>query len=524
MKMVLQHSRAEEYLTVFGLLALITLCGFLALTAAGDLIIIGLTAGLIVAALIFLNHVEPIHLLYALCLGIPFLPYINLQMFPLSGIYVIALLFVVLSFLSMVRSERRIIISPQAKWLAAFLAIGIFSIIVAPDKKAVVVYGGQFFLYICIYVATVNILDAKSKVIRALKYIIYGSLFTVFMSVIQLMLSLFSIGRVVDVFFETFIGELFIGSKGIERLGDSAALILNRGSNVAESSNLVLFRVFGPFEGPTIFGWYLLVIGLLVGGLYMVQFKKRRIGIHKYSNAALFLLITLCLVFTWTRSALLAFIIAFIFILIYRHKESVQVFTPKTVRFLIWLITVPLLVFGLLWLFQVPLPTEAITQFSFQSLGGSAVARLLTILFALNYIVNHPLIGIGMGNYKYAQPGADTDTSGASFASAHNTYLELGVELGLPGLIIFLMILYSFLKQAAVLVQASVGSFYHTLGIVFISIWIGFALVSFFGGNLVHPRFMTLLWILAGIQTASYYLYLNDKKKEDTVYRLETAH
>lgn len=524
MKQGLPAYKVNEYLTVGILLALVFLFGIIATFAEDDLLLIASAASAIIFALIFIRDIELVHLLYALCFGVSFLPYINLQMFPLAGTYVVALIFIVFFVFVVVKSGMRIEISPQAKWMAALLGVGLISMAVAPDKRAAAIYGGQFFLYICVYVAVVNTLDTKQKIVRSLRYIIFGSVIAGIFCIVQLFLSMQSIGRVVDVFYKGTIGELFIGSKGLERIGDSAAIILNRGSTLAESSDLTLFRVFGTFEGPTIFGWYLLVMALLTGGLYIVQWSKSSIGLSKPRNAIMFLFLLFFLFLTWTRSAILAFFIAIIFILVYRNKQFLTVFTPKVKRFLVVSFIAVLLLVLILYLFEVDLLKELVVNVNIQRLGGSAIARLLTILFALNYIVQNPLMGIGIGNYKYVQPGVDANAGGASFATAHNTYLELGVELGLPGLFIFLCILYSFIRQAAVLVKAPIQSFYHTLGIVFSAIWIGFIIVSFFGGSLIHPRFMTLLWILAGIQTASYHLYLNDKKKEHTVYRLEVAH
>lgn len=515
--------RTREFMTVGLAAAVVCLLGLWSLYAEDDVFIIAAAVGGLCVVMYYLEEVEPVHLLYTMCLGCTFLPYINLNMFPLAGIYVIALLFLIATVLSFLQGNQSIKVSSQARWLLAFTVLGLMSMAAAPDLKASVIYLGQFFVYVCVYIAAVNVLDSKIKIVRAIRYVIAGSVITIFLSAIQFLLSRISIQKVVDVFFETAIGAFFIGSKGLDRLGDSAILLLNRGSNVAEAADLTLFRVFGPFEGPTIFGWYLLVMCLLAAGLFMARGRGQRVVLHKGGGAAIFLMLLCCLVLTWTRSALLSFIVAFSIIIIYRRKPSIRIFTPAVVRVLKICGFIVVTAAGLLLLFQVPLPAETIGKFSVQRLGGSAIARLLTMLFAGYYIYQHPLIGIGIGNYKYVQPGVDAEAGGASFATAHNTYLELGVELGLPGLIIFICILGSFIRQAAAMVKAPVDSFYHTLGITFTAVWLGFAVASMFGGNLVHPRFMTILWILAGIQTASYYLFLDEKEKENTIYRLETA-
>ncbi len=54
----------------------------------------------------------------------------------------------------------------------------------------------------------------------------------------------------------------------------------------------------------------------------------------------------------------------------------------------------------------------------------------------------HPLVGVGLGNFKelmprYTDPGARVDNIG------HNSYLEVAAETGIPQLLIFVGILFS---------------------------------------------------------------------------------
>lgn len=512
MNLSVSPKKIDEYLMVGGLTVLIWMAGLISIIVQNDIFIILFTTVGILSFLFFLQNIDPIHIFYTLCFGVSFLPYINLQLFPLSGVYIVALLFIIVSLVSLLKSGTRIKISPQIKWMILFLGIAGCSFLWVPDIRRAIVYWGQFFVYTCICIATINILDEKTKIIKSLKYVLYGSTIAIFISAVQFIISLSSINEVINIFYESGFGKLLIGTKGIERIGESAVSILNRGSNIAESSNIVLFRVFGTFEGPTSFGMYLLLGGLLAAALYLGQIKKRRIGLQPLPNIILFASFSVCLFFTFTRSAILAFMIAIAFILMYRNSKNVELFSRKSVLFVLLIFVGPVV---FLFLFT--------NVLNLRTIGGSTAARLLTIIFSVNYIYNNPLIGIGIGNYGYAQPGTNISSSKASLASAHNTYLELGVELGLIGIIIFLCILVSYIKQAAMLMKASVKSFYHTIGLIFVSIWIGFIISSFFGGSLIHPRIMTLLWLLAGIQTASYHLYLNDKKKENTIYRLEVA-
>ncbi len=525
MKRLLPAYKAEEYVTVTALIVIIFLCALLAISVNSDPVIIIATVGLLGAVMIYSEQLAPIHFFYAICFGASFLPYINLNMFPLAGVYIIAFLFIALTLIGFLKNNQKIKLPVPAKWMFLFLAIGLFSVIGAPDKRHVIIYVGQFFVYICIYIAAVNILERKAQIVRALKYILFGSIIPLFACLVQLLLSFKSLKAVVDIFYEGIWGKLFMGTKGLDRLSGNILFIINRASNVGSEQGDVLFRVFGTYLGPTGFGSYLLLITILAGALFIIKKNGKRTVLPSVTNAALFSILLLFLILSWTRSAWLAFFIAFAFILVYKNEQKIKVFTYKNVALFFFIIAIPLALFTVLLILKIKIATTVLLSIiALEGVGGSVAARLGTMLLSLKYIVNHPIAGIGWGNYPYAVNDINMTISGATFATAHNRYLELAVELGLPGLIAFLMIIYAFIREALALIKAPLNSFYHTLGIMFLAIWIGYLVKSFFEGSVIHPRTMTLLWSLAGIQTASYHLYSNEKEKEHTVYRLQAAH
>ena len=68
--------------------------------------------------------------------------------------------------------------------------------------------------------------------------------------------------------------------------------------------------------------------------------------------------------------------------------------------------------------------------------------RLAAWRAGLSMVTAEPLTGVGVGNFQpligqYARPGEDVGTV------AHNMYLEIAAEMGLPGLAIFVAILWS---------------------------------------------------------------------------------
>jgi putative inorganic carbon (HCO3(-)) transporter len=63
---------------------------------------------------------------------------------------------------------------------------------------------------------------------------------------------------------------------------------------------------------------------------------------------------------------------------------------------------------------------------------GSAEARKELLETSIQTMVQHPLVGVGPGNFQVVTGG---------WKVAHNTYSELGAEAGIPALILFLLVL-----------------------------------------------------------------------------------
>jgi putative inorganic carbon (hco3(-)) transporter len=76
--------------------------------------------------------------------------------------------------------------------------------------------------------------------------------------------------------------------------------------------------------------------------------------------------------------------------------------------------------------------------------SGSAQARWGDALVAVDLVVHNPLIGAGAGMNIFAMNQARGETS----LEVHNVYLQYGVDLGLPGLILFLALFVSCLRSA----------------------------------------------------------------------------
>jgi putative inorganic carbon (HCO3(-)) transporter len=127
----------------------------------------------------------------------------------------------------------------------------------------------------------------------------------------------------------------------------------------------------------------------------------------------------------------------------------------------------------------------------------SSDIRLLLWQSGLNMIRSHPLAGVGLGRFKavslaYAPPGTTTPELKHI---AHNTYLEMAAEIGVPGLLAFVAILF-FTYRSAGLIRKEAQD--QSDGVVFVTAssiqagLVGFSISIFF----ISADFLKVLWFV----------------------------
>jgi O-antigen ligase len=108
---------------------------------------------------------------------------------------------------------------------------------------------------------------------------------------------------------------------------------------------------------------------------------------------------------------------------------------------------------------------------------GSARERYSGNVAALDHVAEHPLLGAGLGMNILVL----NETVGARWRAVHNTYLEYAVDLGLPGLALFLLLLVGCLRSARAARRAGAPALRALAEGIEISL-VGFALAAVF-----HP-------------------------------------
>lgn len=184
-------------------------------------------------------------------------------------------------------------------------------------------------------------------------------------------------------------------------------------------------RVTSFFANPNVLAVYLLLTVPFSLTLFLDENAKvsvRMLGVGSFLSGLA------CLVFTWSRGAWLGILLAMILFLLLYSKESMALF---------FILTLPA---GALMGF---IPRSIRNRFS--SIGmlteSSIRYRLYTWRGVLRMLADHPF-GIGVGNHVFSSVYPQYAVSGTeTVPHAHNLFLRITCDLGVAGLLTFLLFL-----------------------------------------------------------------------------------
>ncbi len=123
---------------------------------------------------------------------------------------------------------------------------------------------------------------------------------------------------------------------------------------------------------------------------------------------------------------------------------------------------------------------QAITDFS-KDRSGSGQARRVTIEKTLEVINEHPLFGVGMGMGVLA-----LNEKGLLWFHVHNVYLQIASEIGILGMIVFVLIVIALLKSVR-LIQTQFRGELHQQELVVLAAAAETSLLAFCVAALFHP-------------------------------------
>src|SRR2546426_11443363 len=129
---------------------------------------------------------------------------------------------------------------------------------------------------------------------------------------------------------------------------------------------------------------------------------------------------------------------------------------------------------------------------------GSAQSRWTEMVTAVRFVLPNPLVGAGIGGNILALNAGRRGT----WHTVHNVYLEYAVDLGVPGLILFLLLLGRCIKNAALVQQRSAQS-PATRELFYLAQGIQISLIGFSVAALFHPvAYHFYFYYVAGLAVA----------------------
>ena len=288
------------------------------------------------------------------------------------------------------------------------------------------------FYFGYIIISGISIIVAENKAEAVITYSRYLTYFTTFFVI--LLISKAYKFNIIDFFFKIIIVSIVIESAAVLNTVIDNVIVngndFNRSNDYRGFSaniNLVAFSLVA--KTPVIF-------------YYLFQYKSKTKLILLYS---LIFMISSSLFFLLTRGAFLAFILITAFIFFYKLIKDFKPAIVKTVISVIIFFTS----------FQVStiimdsndsnVIIDRVTSIQLNNSDESINQRLRYSSHAITSILKTPLLGIGIGNWKFKSIDYDSKNMQEYIVPqfVHNDFLHIGAEIGLLGLIFYVLFIFN---------------------------------------------------------------------------------
>ena len=249
-----------------------------------------------------------------------------------------------------------------------------------------------------------------------------------------------------------------------------------------------LSRMRGTLGFPNQFGAYLILMLPIL--LSLMIFIKQ--SFYKYLIITSVALGLTGLFLTLSRSSWAGFILSMLIFGLALIRKGLM--KPK---YFIAMLTLAMVVVAVYFLKQDTIAARMET-------GADGRWRNLMIDIAIPMIKSNPVIGVGLFNYQY-----HSFKIFAFWHPVHNTFLRLAAETGIPGALMFIIILLQVLRTSyRTYLQKDV--FFSAVSIGIFCGYIAFVVAINFGPQFQHYRIKQLFWLNAGLAFAM----PNIKKRE----------
>lgn len=277
-------------------------------------------------------------------------------------------------------------------------------------------------------------------------------------------------------------GLLFQGVLGVVQYTTGSSFGLEFLGASTKGWSTQIFRVRGTLGYPNQLGAYLVFLLPLAFSLFVFTAKSRLR--YYYGVTAMFALFTL--LFSFSRSAWAGLIVATVIFVYFLIRKGL--FSARMAWGLIGILFAIVVVVIAFW---------DLILIRFQT-GGKGEYRVLMANIAFDIIAKNPFMGVGLNNYQW-----HSYEIFRFWQPVHNTYLRLAAETGIPGVSIFLFLVFTQLRGAYQALKYK-DKFLSAVSLGLMCGLVAFLVSINFGPEYQHYRIKLLFWIFAGLVFATH--------------------
>jgi len=273
--------------------------------------------------------------------------------------------------------------------------------------------------------------------------------------------------------------------------------------DIGNVSSLEKSRVGGIAEQPNVLASFFVYYMFLYAGFFLVYWKKMRF----WMLAIPFLLCFRGIQVTFSRGGYLAFAAAVLLIAFFKSR-ILFFFTILLAIFV--LINPYVLPKGIQYRLSSTFHGEQIYSTSLEEIKDPSAARRIEIWKgAFEIIKDNFWFGIGYGVFPYMIAYYRPELGKVD---AHNEYLLIASEMGIFGLLIFLLVLLIIIKNCFRLYRITKNKFFKAVALGFLGSLGGLLVVNMFGGRLDSQEVSSYFWIITALIFRALYIEREEQK------------
>ena len=240
-------------------------------------------------------------------------------------------------------------------------------------------------------------------------------------------------------------------------------------------------RVFSTLSNPNILASFLVTaIAISLGGI-LAKIKLRWQGLL----ILLALTSVVCLVFTFSRGAWISLLVVILMISIVFNYKVLYFFIPATV---------------LTGFLAKDIIIERFLS-AFQGADTSSTMRLAMWESTVAMIENNPLLGIGWGSYRFVYHEYDffINDPNVIIYHAHNMYLNIAAELGIPAFLVFMALIFVHFYFAFKTIKKASTPAVKAISIGLCAMFFGVLIGGLTDYTLFNMELASLFWFLCAM-------------------------